>query len=72
MGIIVHGSGHNIHHNDFFNTYWGIHVCSGNGVADSDGNCLGVKPVGLHPKVNGCNIRHNKIQATRYHVLHVD
>ena len=70
VGIIVHGSGHNIHRNHFFNTYWGIHVCSGNGVADPDGNCLGVKPVGLHPKVNGCTIRHNKIQATRYHVLY--
>ena len=56
--------------NHFFNTYYGIHVCSGNGVAEPGGNCLGVKPIGLHPKVNGCTIHHNKIQATRYHVLY--
>ncbi len=70
VGIIVHGSRHRIHHNHFFNTYWGIHVCSGNGVAEPDGNCLGVEPRGLHPKVNGCVIQHNSIQATRYHVLY--
>ena len=70
VGVKVHGSGHNIHHNHFFNTYWGIHVCSGNGVAHSDGNCFGVEPVGLHPKVNGCTIQHNRIQATRHHVLY--
>ena len=70
VGVIVHGSGHNIHHNHFFNTYWGIHVCSGSGVAEPGGNCLGVEPRGLHPKVNGCTIEHNRIQATRYHVLY--
>ena len=70
VGIIVHGSGHNIHHNHFFNTHWGIHVCSGSGVADPGGNCLGVQPRGVHPKVNGCTIQHNRIHATRYHVLY--
>ena len=70
VGVIVHGSGHSIHHNHFFNTHWGIHVCSGSGVAEPGGNCLGVEPRGLHPKVNGCTIEHNKIQATRYHVLY--
>jgi len=70
VGVIVHGSGHSIHHNHFFNTYWGIHVCSGSGVAEPGGNCLGVEPRGLHPKVNGCTIEHNRIQATRYHVLY--
>jgi len=70
VGVIVHGSRHKIHHNHFFNTYWGIHVCSGNGVSDPDGNCFGVEPRGMHPKVNGCTIEHNRIQATRYHVLY--
>ena len=70
VGIIVHGSRHRIHHNHFFNTRWGIHVCSGSGVSRPDGDCLGVEPRGLHPKVNGCIIRHNRIQATRYHVLY--
>jgi hypothetical protein len=70
VGIIVHGSGHRIHHNHFYNTYWGIHVCSGSGVAEPDGNCLGVEPRGLHPKVNGCTIEHNRFRTTRYHVLY--